>query len=80
MAVVTDALVDTLLPTMNMELPSTPVLLLLAIIASTFFIFKHFLEVSQDPEEPTLIPQTIPFVGHAIGILRNKMGYFRELR
>jgi hypothetical protein len=33
-----------------------------------------------DPKEPRLIPSSIPFIGHAIGMLRHQQRYFDILR
>jgi hypothetical protein len=33
-----------------------------------------------DPKEPRLIPSNMPFIGHAIGMLRHQQRYFEMLR
>ena len=50
--------------------------LLFSIIAYSLF---HFLGPNYDPREPPVVPQTIPFIGHIIGLIRYGHGYFESL-
>lgn len=57
--------------------------------ATSLFIFTllcflivslyHFLGPKYDPQEPPVIPQTIPYIGHIIGLLRYGHGYLEDL-
>lgn len=33
-----------------------------------------------DPREPPLAPQSIPFIGHMLGLSRSKFNYYVQLR
>jgi hypothetical protein len=35
---------------------------------------------SLDPQEPPLVPSKVPFIGHAIGMLRQQQRYLEALR
>lgn len=35
---------------------------------------------SHDPREPPLAPQSIPIIGHMIGLFRSKFNYYVDLR
>ena len=55
-------------------------LLLLASVAVVYVLLNRFLGGKHDAKEPPLVPQAIPFLGHAIGLLRKKMNYYVQLR
>jgi hypothetical protein len=59
--------------------PPTTLLLATAGLGA-YYVFAHFLDMKQEPQEPPLVPTTIPYVGHAIGIMRNKYNYYVQLR
>lgn len=44
------------------------------LLANRYFIGKH------DPDEPPLLPPKIPVVGHVIGLIRQKVYYYLDLR
>ena len=54
--------------------------LLAAVCIGASFALNHFLGVRQDPQEPPLVPATIPYIGHAIGVMRKKYNYYLQLR
>lgn len=41
------------------------------------FVSKMF---GHDPREPPLAPQSIPFIGHMVGLSRSKFNYYVQLR
>jgi hypothetical protein len=55
-------------------------LVLTAVGIGAYYVFAHFLGMKQDPQEPPLVPTTIPYVGHAIGVMRSKYNYYVQLR
>jgi cytochrome c oxidase assembly factor CtaG len=55
-------------------------LLLVAMIVGTCFVFTHFLSIKHDAQEPPLAPSTIPYIGHAVGLIRSKFNYYVQLR
>jgi hypothetical protein len=50
------------------------------IIAAIALVCLRFWPSGLDPKEPRLIFSNIPFIGHAIGILRHQQTYFEMLR
>jgi hypothetical protein len=55
-------------------------LLVVLVGACTFLILIRLLAPKQDPREPPLAPTTIPYIGHAIGLLRRSFNYPLDLR
>ncbi len=55
-------------------------LVLAAVCIGAYYALAHFLGMKQDPREPPLLPTTIPYVGHAIGLMRHKYNYYVQLR
>ena len=51
-----------------------------AIIAVIALVCLRFWPSGLDSKEPRLIPSNIPFIGHAIGMLRHQQRYFEMLR
>lgn len=51
-----------------------------AIIAVLALVCLRLWPFGLDPREPRLIPSNIPFIGHAIGMLRYQQRYFEMLR
>ena len=49
-------------------------------VLGIFSLLKHFLKVKYDPREPPLIPSTLPYFGHLIGLVRKGPRYFENLR
>ena len=58
-------------------------LLLMSIIAvgvAAYFGIAWDLETKADPREPPAVTTAVPYVGHAIGIMRSKFNYYVQLR
>lgn len=55
-------------------------LLLLLIAVTTIVVIAARKMLSHDPREPPLAPQSIPLIGHIIGLSRSKFNYYVELR
>ena len=64
-------ILQTVLPTL---------LMFLAIFIGTYVIFTRVLGNVQDPREPPSVSGSIPYIGHVIGLMRNKFNYYVELR
>lgn len=57
---------------------STLILLFIGVVTiATVAARKMF---SHDPREPPLAPQSIPIIGHMIGLSRSKFNYYVDLR
>ena len=64
-----------------MEGLSSPVLYSFAILVPClFFLIDYFLGAKLDPKEPPLVPSTIPYVGHLIGMIRRRTRYLVDVR
>lgn len=59
--------------------PASLLVLLGVLILTILAAYKMF-GSSHDPQEPPLAPQSIPFIGHLIGLSRSKFNYYVELR
>lgn len=59
---------------------SLMIVVTLGIGTSMFMILAFFLSVKQDPREPPYIPQTIPWVGHLIQVIRKGTRYYDRVR
>lgn len=57
---------------------STLLLLFIGIVTALTIAARKIL--SHDPREPPLAPQSIPIIGHMIGLSRSKFNYYVELR
>ena len=55
-------------------------LLLSALVTIIYYLVERFLIVKHDAKEPPLLPHKIPFLGHAIELMRKKMKYYVQLR
>lgn len=53
--------------------------MLLAVSLGAVFLLKR-VSRTQDPQEPPLITASIPYIGHAIGMMRSKFNYYVQLR
>jgi hypothetical protein len=51
-----------------------------AFIAVVILLYWRLLPSSLDPREPPLVTSKIPFIGHAIGMLRKQQRYLEALR
>lgn len=58
----------------------TLLLLFLLFVAGVYLLVNHFLVTKIDPKEPPLLPPKIPLVGHVIGLMRQKVYYYLDLR
>ena len=54
-------------------------LLPFALVATVLLALYHYSQPRYDPKEPPVIPSTIPYVGHIIGLLRHGTKYFEDL-
>ena len=63
-----------------MEIIQSTLLMFLAISIGTYIAFSKLLGISQDPREPPPVPGSIPYIGHVVGLLRNKFNYYIQLR
>lgn len=63
-------------PTYNL---ASLVILSCVLLLSYFAISKMF-RSGHDSREPPLAPQSIPVIGHLIGLSRSKFNYFVDLR
>lgn len=57
-----------------------PALLLIPIGVATLIYFAASKMFGHDRREPPLAPQSIPFVGHMLGLSRSKFNYYVDLR
>lgn len=57
-----------------------PTLLLAIIGVLTIVTITARKVFSHDPREPPLAPQSIPIIGHMIGLSRSKFNYYVDLR
>lgn len=64
----------------NVALDQTSLLVLLGVLVLSFFAARTMFGSSHDPREPPLAPQSIPIVGHLVGLSRSKFNYYVELR
>lgn len=54
--------------------------LAVAVGVGLYYLLARISRVKHDPREPPLLPQTIPVVGHVIGMIRKKGQYYVQLR
>ena len=54
--------------------------LVVAICVGLYYAITRFYQAKHDPREPPLLSQTIPIIGHVIGMLRKKGRYYVQLR
>ena len=55
-------------------------LMVLVIALSCWILLEKFLSLSHDAKEPPIIPQTLPYVGHLLGMLRHGSRYYTQIR
>lgn len=55
-------------------------LVLLGVLILSFFAACKMFGSSHDPREPPQAPQSVPIVGHLIGLSRSKFNYYVQLR
>ena len=56
------------------------VLLAILIAAGLYKAITYVLSVEQVFKEPPFIPQTIPYIGHLLGIVRHGTKYYSRVR
>lgn len=72
---------QTLLPTMEWRLNIIALILLLLISIVAFLLLSdQFIAPKHHPQEPPLVPQRIPYVGHVAGLFLHGMKYFEFTR
>lgn len=55
-------------------------LLFLLSFAAVYLLANRYLISKHDPNEPPLLPPKIPIVGHVIGLIRQKVYYYLDIR
>ncbi|KAI9664060.1 MAG: hypothetical protein M1821_007551 [Bathelium mastoideum] len=50
-----------------------------AIIVTVWLLARRLIDVPYDVKEPPRIPQTIPFIGHVIGMVRDGSSYYSKI-
>ena len=55
-------------------------LIVLVIALTCWILLEKFLSLSHDAKEPPIIPQTLPYVGHLLGMLRHGSRYYTQIR
>ena len=53
-------------------------LLILALVA--IYLFDYYFMPKHAPNEPPVVPSTIPYVGHIIGLFRHGSLYYQTTR
>lgn len=48
-------------------------------IIPIYFMLDRFLTAPHDTREPPVIPQSIPFIGHVLGMLRHGSSYYTKI-
>lgn len=43
-------------------------------------LLTHVLKPEHDPKEPPVIPQSVPYFGHIIGLFRYGLSYYDKIR
>ena len=64
---------------MGLSLNAT-LLLVLAIVSAALYALDYFYVPKQLPNEPPLVDQSIPYIGHIIGLLRHGTRYYQIIR
>ena len=52
----------------------------LPITVCIWLLLEKLLNLPHDAKEPPLIPQSIPYVGHVLGMLRQGSRYYTQIR
>ncbi len=50
------------------------------ILAGVSYFFMRLRLHKHDPQEPALIPQAIPYIGHVLGIFKHGFGYYKVIQ
>lgn len=45
-----------------------------------WLLLENYLNISHDAKEPPLIPQSVPYVGHLLGMLWDGSRYYTKIR
>ena len=59
---------------------SLTLLLLLVLLAVLYALFEYVVAGKHDSREPPLIPQSIPYVGHLLGLIQIGSRYYAKVR
>ena len=55
-------------------------LIALGVAFGCWLLLEYYVNVSHDLKEPPVIPQTVPYVGHLLGMLRDGSRYYTTIR
>lgn len=55
-------------------------IVVVAIAVACSLLLQKFINVPHHAQEPPLIPHSIPYVGHLLGILRDGTQYYSKIR
>ena len=55
-------------------------LIILVAVCTLWFLLDYFYAPKHVPNEPPVVTQTIPYVGHIIGLLRHGLKYYEMTR
>ena len=50
------------------------------VLAGVSCFFMRLRLPKYDPQEPDLIPQAIPYIGHVLGIIKHGFGYYKIIQ
>lgn len=50
------------------------------VTSAAIFLLNRKVSTMQDPREPPVVPASLPYIGHVIGIMRNNFDYYVQLR
>ena len=50
------------------------------VIASGSCILLRIFQPRHHPQEPAVIPQGIPYIGHIVGIVKHGLGYYQVIQ
>lgn len=64
-----------------MEMSSQSALFAFFLVTSAaIFLLNRKVLTMHEPREPPVVPASLPYVGHVIGIMWNKFNYYVQLR
>lgn len=55
-------------------------IVVVAIALACWFLLEKLINVPHNAKEPALIPQSVPYIGHLLGILRDGSHYYTKIR
>lgn len=55
-------------------------IVVVAIAVACYLLLEKFINIPHHAQEPSLIPQPIPYVGHLLGMLRDGSQYYAKIR